>query len=712
MSDFNPLPYRLFFDSSNDAMFVIPISSDGQPQCFYDANARACQLLDYTRAQLLQMSPVDLGDDFNLGRWQATSTALRQYGETRFNASFRSRHGRTIWVEVSVKRVELDGEVLAMAIARDMSRQVEAERALRQSERDLNALLNAHPETVILAAADSAILHCNTVGAERLDSTPDELKGKRILELSPPDIRPHRQAIMDRIARTGQTVHFQDFRNGMRLDHTVTPIGKGPGSAQVAIFSRDITAEFVRHGIENLLGDIDRCILKGGDIEAAAALVCKQLAKVFHSPWVCLDAVAGTPFGNAPYYCGYMSERMKRACGEGVLAGLTSQPHVRFLEVAQLPAKLAADLTTADCVHVALVPVAFSDTEEALLLIGLKRTRGLQDEDTLVMLDHIASRLRVAWGMTQELQQLNLLRQALETARSAVLLLTVKGRIVWCNRALSDAIGTTEAELLGRQSRDFLVDTEASSLDAMNAMVEAGKIWTGEADIRRMDGSVFTALQSVSPVYDDDGSLGHYIVIQEDITARKKNQERIRYLAEHDSLTGLHNRMSLMSRLDELLGDGRRSSSELTLLYLDIDHFKPINDRYGHGAGDQLLVQFGHRIRSTVREEDLVCRLGGDEFVVVLRHMSDPEAAARVAQNVLDQINLPLICGSVELRVGTSIGISTAGAHRKEGKVLATDLLREADNAMYQAKRAGRNRYAFYSRPSLVTMPQARPEPT
>ena len=321
------------------------------------------------------------------------------------------------------------------------------------------------------------------------------------------------------------------------------------------------------------------------------------------------------------------------------------------------------------------------------------------------MLDHVASRLRVAWGLAREFQQLNLLRQALESAKTAVLLQTVSGLIVWCNRALSDAIGLPEIRILGRQSRDFLVETDTSSLKTMDRTVKAGRVWTGETDIRRADGSVFTALQSVSPVFERDGTLSHYIVIQEDITSRKKNQERIRYLAEHDSLTGLYNRMSLMRTLETWLADGRRSSSELSLLYLDIDYFKAINDEYGHHVGDQLLVEFAGRIRAVVRHEDLVCRLGGDEFVVVLKHLKDPDTTAQVAQNLLAHINEPIHCGDMVFSIGTSIGISTAAGGDVDSAGLGLRLLQEADHAMYIAKRSGRNQFAFYQPHSREAVP-------
>lgn len=689
------LPYRLFFDSSNDAMLVIPLSDDGRPERFQDANPSACRLLGYSREELLRVAPQDLGRDFALKLWDDTLASVRQSGEASFMTSLHRRGQSLLWVEVSLKRIELEGKTLAIAIARDISEQVAAEQALRENERDLQALINAHPESVILAAEDSRVLHCNQVAAKRLGSSPEGLVGQSLLDLSPPDIRANRNKILNRIIESGEPGTFQDFRNGMHLDHTVTPVGLGARKDRVAIFSRDVTGEFVRDCIENLLGDIDRCILKGGNISNAAVLVCDQLARAFNSPWVCLGGAIG-----GPYHGGTKSAAFKQQLRDlqSLLEGVRAPKQPCFRPVDELPAALVGRLKAAQCDDVALVPIGFSAAEQSLLLIGLQYGDGLRDGENLELLGHVASRLRVAWGMTQELQQLNLLRQALETARTAALLVTTRGRIVWCNRALADAIRTTEAEILGRQTREFLRDTNQSSLRSIETVVKAGEVWTGESEIRRADGSVFTALQSVSPVLDDDGTLGHYIIIQEDITERKKSQARIRYLAEHDPLTGVQNRMSLMATLDALLDDGRRSVTELALLYLDIDYFKAINDTYGHDVGDQLLTELAQRIVSAVRKEDLVCRLGGDEFVVVLRGIGSTAAAESVAGTLLASINQPIRCGDHWFSVGASMGISvaTAGwggiADRK-----ATNLLREADDAMYLAKRSGRNQYRLFS---------------
>ncbi|MBU0752247.1 MAG: diguanylate cyclase [Gammaproteobacteria bacterium] len=179
--------------------------------------------------------------------------------------------------------------------------------------------------------------------------------------------------------------------------------------------------------------------------------------------------------------------------------------------------------------------------------------------------------------------------------------------------------------------------------------------------------------------------------IETQMASVQEKQSELDHLASHDSLTGLPNRRMFLDRLDHALARARRSGEHMVLLFIDLDHFKEINDRLGHAAGDVVLRAAAERMHGVVREIDTVARLGGDEFIILLDGAHDAEAIAHVASKVLECLAAPVSYKEEELRIGASIGI---GQYPQDGGN-ATELIAAADRAMYQAKGAGRNRYCF-----------------
>ncbi|MBF0400492.1 MAG: diguanylate cyclase [Magnetococcales bacterium] len=189
-----------------------------------------------------------------------------------------------------------------------------------------------------------------------------------------------------------------------------------------------------------------------------------------------------------------------------------------------------------------------------------------------------------------------------------------------------------------------------------------------------------------------DGTV-HYAAVIRDITERKQAEERIRYQAHFDLLTDLPNRNLFLTRLDENLAVAGRQQKLLALLFIDLDRFKWVNDNLGHEAGDDLLQQAARRMKSCVRKSDTVARLGGDEFTMVLFDVADVPSTVRVAENVLKQLATPFLLSGQEVSISGSIGITfypADGTDREE-------LLRNADHAMYIAKRSGRNAYWLFN---------------
>lgn len=216
--------------------------------------------------------------------------------------------------------------------------------------------------------------------------------------------------------------------------------------------------------------------------------------------------------------------------------------------------------------------------------------------------------------------------------------------------------------------------------------------WEGEVWNRRKDGEVFLDWLSISAVKDEEGAVSHYVAVHADITLRKRTEEEVRKLAFFDPLTGLANRRLLLDRLQQLRATLLRQGQIGAVLYLDLDHFKTLNDRHGHALGDELLQQVAARLLKAVREGDTVSRLGGDEFVVALSQLGTEADQARVsalavAQKVHDSLGQPYRLGESTWSISASVGVALIS---DPGRTV-DGVIRQADEAMYVAKAGGRN---------------------
>ena len=216
-----------------------------------------------------------------------------------------------------------------------------------------------------------------------------------------------------------------------------------------------------------------------------------------------------------------------------------------------------------------------------------------------------------------------------------------------------------------------------------------------ETTFKRKDGSTYPAeckLQLVEPKH----SHSEILVWVQDITERKQMEDTIRQMAYYDSLTGLPNRNLLNDRLAVALANASRNNHKVAILFLDLDHFKTINDSLGHEAGDQLLQQVSLRIKEVLRKQDTIARMGGDEFIILIPGLTDTDHTARLAEKILDAVTPVLKIGDNELYIGCSIGISIFPDDGMEIKTL----LKNSDLAMYRAKEKGRNTFQLYT-PSM-----------
>ncbi len=265
-----------------------------------------------------------------------------------------------------------------------------------------------------------------------------------------------------------------------------------------------------------------------------------------------------------------------------------------------------------------------------------------------------------------------------------------EGRVVFANDALCRLFGYTPEEVRALPSYLEL----AHPIDRERIAQNHQRRLKGEQFPNRYDIAIITKAGerreveiTASPI--STGERPGVLVVTVDISDRKRVEERVQYLALHDALTGLANRVLFFDRLNSAITAAHRKGGVFALLYLDLDDFKPINDTYGHEAGDLALRSVAERLRDCVRESDTVARLGGDEFIMLVNDTFDEVAAVTVAEKAMTALTRPLPIEGCTHLLGGSIGIALYPRHGED----ADSLMRHADAAMYAAKRLGKNRY-------------------
>jgi diguanylate cyclase (GGDEF)-like protein/PAS domain S-box-containing protein len=282
---------------------------------------------------------------------------------------------------------------------------------------------------------------------------------------------------------------------------------------------------------------------------------------------------------------------------------------------------------------------------------------------------------------------------AVEQSPNSIIITDIDAKIEYVNTMFTKVTGYTKDEALGLNPRILKSDeTPQSTYDDMWAHLTRGDTWHGELVNRRKDNSTYIELTTISPVKQQDGKITNYVAIKVDITEKKKAEKDIENLAHFDQLTGLPNRVMLNDRVTYLLNMAERNNEPLTVMFMDLDNFKNINDSLGHTVGDYVLIEMAKRIKKTVREVDTVARLGGDEFIMLFPN-TDSNAAIHIATKLIKEISKPSIVEHNELTITPSIGIAI---YPDDGEDFET-LLKNADTAMYRVKDSGRNNFHFFT---------------
>ncbi len=323
--------------------------------------------------------------------------------------------------------------------------------------------------------------------------------------------------------------------------------------------------------------------------------------------------------------------------------------------------------------------------------------RRLADGDTSIKIPHedkddeigeMAKALNVFKENARELifQKLALDKHAIVSSTD------VKGDITYANDKFCEISGYSRKELIGQNHR--LLKSDEHSLKFYRDMwrtIGHGRIWHGDVKNWKKDGSEYWLKATIVPFLDESGKPFQYVSIRTDITDQKQ-AVKLKVMAHHDHLTGLPNRNLFGDRLMLAIAEAKRHGGQLAFMYLDLDKFKPINDRLGHGVGDEVLKEVARRLKENIREIDTVARIGGDEFAVILAPPTTLEDSKRTAERLLQVLSEPIQAKGHECTVSASIGVSVYPKDATD----AEELVKCADSAMYRVKDSGRNGVEFY----------------
>jgi diguanylate cyclase (GGDEF)-like protein/PAS domain S-box-containing protein len=726
--------YQALMNSALDGIRVMDIKGN-----VVEANDSFCRMLGYTHEEALGLNVADW--DAQWTKAELLERLKRFIGKSgaTFETVQRRKDGSLIDVEVSTTGVEIDGQNYFFASSRDITERKQAEKKNEVLMRRHQTLMKSTLEGIHIMDEVGNVVEVNDTFCRMLGYTQEEMARLNVADW---DAQWSKDELMERfrmlIKIDGALFETRHRRkDGSVIDVEVSTTGAEiDGKFFLYASSRDITerksSEAKLQRLMKLYAALNQCnqsIVRCNSEQELFEQVCRDAVQFggIQMAWIgLLDGPAHrikpvASFGKGTEYLEgiEISVEAGEPSGQGPtgtavredrpvwIQDFQNDPHLKPWHERGALAGWAAS---------ASLPLHRSGIVIGTLNLYSAVTRAF-DEAARSLLVGMVTDISYALTRFELLAERSKAEDAMRIAavtfetQEAILITDPDGSILRVNHAFEEITGYSAEEVIGKNPRMFQSGKhdEGFFRSMWTDLLGTGK-WAGEVWDKRKDGEVYPKLMTITATYDDNSRVTNYVAVFRDISNRKKSEQEIHQLAFYDPLTKLPNRRLLMDRLQQGLAISARNNRHGALLFLDMDHFKTINDTQGHAKGDQLLIEVASRLQSCVREGDTVARLGGDEFVVVLEELScEAEEAATQTELVADKIRLeldkPYVLKDYEFLSTVSIGISLFFNHKES----AEDLLRHADVAMYQAKMAGRNAIRFFD-PHMQMALEARAE--
>jgi diguanylate cyclase (GGDEF)-like protein/PAS domain S-box-containing protein len=632
------------------------------------------------------------------------------------------RDGTEFSIEVSVAALRVRGQWGAVGIFRDVTQRKHADEARRlalvrdvtertkhhQESQTLRSAIEQGPTSVVITDAQANIVYVNPRFTQRTGYSTEEVIGKNPRALKSgihPDDFYHEMWSTLSAGQVWQGEICNRTKAGQLYweSASISPVRNEDGQVtHYLAVTEDITATKRENVLRELFHAIDRCILRGTPTNQILALICAKMTILFDDAliWIGMKEFDGSirVHTHSSAHADYLKDVNVRwddaPEGDG--------PAGRAIQSGELQCTQVNDPCFAPWYSKAkqygfqtaiAIPLVLRGAVDGVLSIYSPCPK-LPNGEACGELVNVASRISVTLDQALDQEQLRLQGVALSAAANGVFITDRDCRIKWVNDGFTRQSGYSAAEAVG-QTPHLLSsgDQKGPFCDDLWHTIRGGEVWKGNVEKRHKSGSLYMVNQSITPLRDDHGQITHFVAIHEDITARVQAEARIEYDAHHDSLTGLFNRTVFQSNLPMAMAHAKRAGHMVALFFLDLDHFKFINDTLGHASGDLLLRTVADRLRSALRDADVVARLGGDEFAIIQTDLTHINGCITLAQKLLRHLSQPVEMDGHQLHVTASIGITVYPADDSD----PAQLVKNADLAMYRAKHEGRNNYQFYS---------------
>ena len=345
-----------------------------------------------------------------------------------------------------------------------------------------------------------------------------------------------------------------------------------------------------------------------------------------------------------------------------------------------------------------ILPIFVNDNWWGFLGIGNSNRQELTDTD-VEMLSAASSIIGSAINNKQNMQSLEMSSAVFEHTMDGVLITNTENRIVHVNDSFKEITGYTENDVLGKDPK-LLRSGQHDKHFYMQMWEQLSRngYWQGEITNRKKNGEIYIEWLSINAIHNDKGEVENYIGIFSDVTHQRKDAQNHAYLATHDALTGVSNRLLLNDRLDHAINHANRFDKCVAVIFCDLDNFKPINDTYGHSVGDEILKGVAEALKDILRKEDTICRFGGDEFVILVEELKSFEYLEKILEKIQCISQNSFVIENTPINVGMSIG----AAIYPNDSTTPEALLRCADEAMYKAKKSGKNKIAYYQDDTMI----------